>query len=150
MKDVVENALKNRPFFGTSIWICFGDGFAQFLRRQRPRFRIFFDDFSKQKSKCVLEVKKIEKKRATRGQRKIFGSARRNARPPGERKREGSEALRCRRYRKKLGEAELARILKFMSSTPCTTFGGRRIAPRIPPSPLTCSETLQVDDQTNY
>ena len=42
--------------------------------------------------------------------------ARRNARPPGERKREGSESLRCRRYRKKLGEAELARILKFRFS----------------------------------
>ena len=127
MKDVVENALKNRPFFGTSILICFGDGFAQFLRRQRPRFRIFFDDFSKQKSKCVLEAKKNEKKCKKKLRWRIFGSARRNARPPGERKRQGSEALRCRRYMKGFGEAELAKILKFISSTPCTTFGGRRI-----------------------
>ena len=83
-------------------------------------FRLFFDIFSKQKSKCVLEAKKIEKKRPTRDRGRIFGSARRNARPPGERKREGSEALRCRRYRKELGEAELAKTLKFGSSTPCT------------------------------
>ena len=102
MKDVVENALKNHPFFGTSIWICFGDGFAQFLRRQRPRFRIFFDDFSKQKSKCVLEAKKNEKKCQKSFRWRIFGSARRNVRPAEETKREGFRRLERQEYWKKL------------------------------------------------
>ena len=98
-----------------------------FWKARNLDFRMFFDVFSKQTSKCVLEAKKVEKKRPPGDRRKFFGSAWRNARPSGERKREGSEALRCRRYRKELGEAELAKILQFRSSTPCTTFGGRRI-----------------------
>ena len=124
--------LKIMCFLGRRFGRVLGGVLRGFWEAENLDFRIVFDVFSKQKSKCVLEVKKIEKKRATRGQRKIFGSARRNARPPGERKREGSEALRCRRYMKGLGEAELAKILKFISSTPCTTFGGA--ADRLPQS----------------
>ena len=130
--------LKIMCFLGRRFGRVLGGVLRGFWEAENLDFRIVFDVFSKQKSKCVLEVKKIEKKRATRGQRKIFGSARRNARPPGERKREGGEALRCRRYRKVLGYSQdQALIQKYdgMSSTPCTTFGGRRNAPRIPPSP---------------
>ena len=67
-------------------------------------FRIFFDLFGKQISNNVSEAKKIEKFSPARERTTHFGPALRNARPAGERKREGSEALRCRRYRKKLGK----------------------------------------------
>ena len=52
------------------------------------------------------------KKKATKQQ--ISASWRRvgaGPQAPGERKREGSEALRCRRYRKKLGKAEIGKNL---------------------------------------
>ena len=55
MKDVVENALKKRVFFGTSIWKRFGDGFGRVSGDQKPRFSHFFDIFSKQILEDVLE-----------------------------------------------------------------------------------------------
>ena len=83
-------------------------------------FRTFFIIFSMLILKSVSEEQKI----STRGPKKVddgnLGLDSGGPQAPGERKREGSEALRCRRYRKKLGEAELARILKLWSSTPCT------------------------------
>ena len=57
----------------------------------------------------------------------------------GREKERGGEGQRCRRYRKVLGYSQdeaLIMKLKFRSSTPCTTYGGRRNAPRIPPSPF--------------
>ena len=57
-------------------------------------FRSFLGVFSKQKSKYVLEAQKIEKKHGRGDQRRIFRSALRNARPAGERKREGSRSLK--------------------------------------------------------
>ena len=40
MKDVVENALKNRVFFGTSIWKGFGRGFGRV-------WEVFLEDFGR-------------------------------------------------------------------------------------------------------
>ena len=48
MKDVVENALKNRMFFGTSVLIGFWKGFGRGLESQNPRFLRFF--------RCFFEV----------------------------------------------------------------------------------------------
>ena len=61
MKDVVENALKNRVFLETSIWKGFGEGVGRVLGGNKSRFSRFFPCFSKQKSKCVLEAKKLRK-----------------------------------------------------------------------------------------
>ena len=49
MKDVVENAIKNRMFFGTSIWKGFGEGFGRVLGGQKSRFSRFF--------RCFFEAK---------------------------------------------------------------------------------------------
>ena len=64
-------------------------------------FRTFFDVFSKHFSNIFLEGQKIEKKSPTRQKMHHLGSGLRNARPPGERKREGGRSLKM----KKLWEA---------------------------------------------
>ena len=56
-------------------------------------FRIIFDVFSKQISNNVLESQKIEKNSLSVKVFGHFGLALRNARPPGERKREGIKSL---------------------------------------------------------
>ena len=70
----------------------FGKVLGGFWEAQILDFRIFFDVFSKHFSNNFLEGQKIEKKSPTRQQDTHFGSARRNAHPPGERKREGGKA----------------------------------------------------------
>ena len=57
-------------------------------------FRIFSRVFWKQISNKVLEGKKIEKNSLTGKVFGNFGSGLRNARPAGERKREGSRSLK--------------------------------------------------------
>ena len=54
-------------------------------------FRSFFDVFSKHFSNIILEGQKIEKKRPNIQNDTNFRSNLRNARPAGERKREGSK-----------------------------------------------------------
>ena len=70
-------------------------------------FRTFFNVFSKLFLNNVLEGQKVDKNSLLGKVSGHFGSARRNARPAGERKREGSEASGGRRYRKELGESRI-------------------------------------------
>ena len=70
----------------------FGRVLEGFGEAQILDFRIFFDVFSKHFSNNFLEGQKIAKKGPTKPQAHFFGTALRNARPPGERKREGGKA----------------------------------------------------------
>ena len=93
----------------------FGSFLGGFWEAKILDFRTFCVTFSMLFSNNVLKARKIEKKQPTEDRRTIFGSDLRNARPAGERIREGSEASRDRRYRKRAGASRLH------------TFGGRRI-----------------------
>ena len=111
----------------------FGEGFGKPKSSIFALFSMFFRSIFRATFWKAKKSKKIAQQRTNTT---LFGSARRNARPPGERKREGGEALRCRRYRTVLGYSQdQALILKYdgVSSTPCTTYGGRRSASRDPP-----------------
>ena len=90
-------------------------------------FHIFFDVFLKRNLSCVSDGLKIEKKVVLGKVSGHFGSKARNARPPGERKREGSRSLRTKSSRKELEDSIISKNLKYVSSTLCTTYGGRRI-----------------------
>ena len=57
---------------------------GRFWEAQIRDFRIFFDDFSKQILKSVLEGEKIEKMTNKDDKAQILGPARRNVRSPGE------------------------------------------------------------------
>ena len=87
-------------------------------------FRIFCDVFSKHFLNNILEGQKIEKKGPTRQQGTHFSSARRNARPPGERKREGGkpkmqEIQEAGWMQEKSGK-KYDKKYECVSSTPCT------------------------------
>ena len=58
-----------------------------------------------QNSNNVLEAKKIEKNVELDGSYSLLALDSGVPQAPGERKREGSEAVRCRRYRKELGDS---------------------------------------------
>ena len=88
---IEPKSMKNRMFFGTSIL----DGFWEILRGfwevKILDFRIFFDVFSKHFSNNFLESQKIQKISPKKSNSIHFGTARRNARPPGREKERGSE-----------------------------------------------------------
>ena len=74
--------------------------------------------------KSVSEEQKI----STRGPKKVddanLGLDSGGPQAPGERKREGSEALRCRRYRKKLGQSRNLQELDALVSHARPRWGG--------------------------
>ena len=99
-------------------------------------FRIFFDVFSKHFSNNFLEAQKIKKNSPTTSNSTHFGTALRNARPPGREKERGPKPQEIGYLGRSLEKAEFGRNLEFGSGTPCTTFGGRRNASRIPPGQI--------------
>ena len=123
----IENRWKFRFFLGCRFWLDFEGVWGRFWEVKIRYFLIFFDVFSKQISNNILEDQKIEKKRPKKPSGTHFGSKARNDRPPGERKREGSRSLRTKSSRKELEDSIISKNLKYVSSTPCTTYGGRRI-----------------------
>ena len=95
-----KNQGKIACYLGVRFWMHFEWILGGFGEAKIINFRTFSHVFWKQISNNVLEAKKIEKNGPTRAKAPHFKPARRNARLAGERKREGGEALRCRRYRK--------------------------------------------------
>ena len=90
MKDVVENALKNRMFFGTSIWKGFGKGFGKVLGGQKPRFSHFFGCFFEAFFKLRFGKPKVAKKMPNMRPLTTFWDGPAECAASGERKREGS------------------------------------------------------------
>ena len=94
MKDVVENALKNRVFFGISILKGFWVDFGRVLGGRNPGFSYFFGCFFEVIFEARLGRAKNRPKRPNKTEMvEIWWRIPVIPPPPGERKREGIKSL---------------------------------------------------------
>ena len=133
MKDVVENALKNRVFFGISILKGFWVDFERVLGGQNPRFSHFFRCFFEVIFEARLGRAKNRPKRPNKTEMVDFCLGIPVVPPPpGERQREGIKNLGLHNElglsdsRAVMGRAYL-KAMGLVISHASHTFGGRRI-----------------------
>ena len=128
---IKQTLMTDCMFFRALILEGFWEGFG------RPKSSIFafFSSFFRSIFQATFWKAKKSKKIAPRSRIPfIWGRPGGMRGLRGREKERGGEGQRCRRYKKQAGYRRiLGKTLKFEFSTPCTTFGGRRIASRIPP-----------------
>ena len=140
MLNLYEKCMKKRCFFGPSIWRAFWEGLGRVLGGPNPRFsqffRCFFDIFSKQFLKELILHFYMQLRQTFPlfgGGFAVYGTC------LGRDYREGKHENLMRHLQQ--GHSMLVSGVWcwswwYWSSTPCTTFGGRRIeTPRGGPPP---------------